>query len=427
MKFRNWYYKFRAKLLYSDLRLIKTIKKKLSRIRDKVNKAKFRYLFKQLVTLEKYGAYKRIGIISASRNNDLIEQFKDAFQRLGITCDVCNSDPIQFESIPYIVIGNPDWLINYPDVYYVYITSTELNNLQPDSVFSNACGVFVRKALLDSSEFDRWRKEAQISKYMFYLPSPDNGWAKTDISWFQYYLYRVFLAYDRIDFDLFFHLIDRTILNLPNNGRICLNLPESADRRQEFAKENRYDFSVFPGLKHCIGWVGCALSYKLIFSLALEQGYSSIMVCEDDVLFPADFESKIESISNLLDNKQWSIFSGVIANVDGMKVQGVYELGDEYVVAVDRMISMVCNIYNKDAIATGAKWDEKNHDKNTNTIDVFLGSKLNNCFVLVPFLVKHKEDLDSTIWNTSNARYSDMICGAENKLRQLANEFRKKD
>ena len=73
------------------------------------------------------------------------------------------------------------------------------------------------------------------------------------------------------------------------------------------------------------------------------------------------------------------------------------------------MVSMVCNIYNQQVYEKLANWDETNRDT-SNTIDRYIEQHEGvNGLVVSPFLVGHKEDLNSTLWGFDNGRYSEMI------------------
>lgn len=108
-----------------------------------------------------------------------------------------------------------------------------------------------------------------------------------------------------------------------HGSRLCLSLPESTERRRSFDEDNRFGFECIPGLRHFLGWVGCGLSYKLIFTKAMEQGMEEIMICEDDVIFPDDFEQLLGVLRGYLHSqKRWNVFSGVMANTTKAHVIG---------------------------------------------------------------------------------------------------------
>ena len=93
--------------------------------------------------------------------------------------------------------------------------------------------------------------------------------------------------------------------------------------------------------------------------------------------------------------------------------------GETYV-TLDRMISMVSNIYTPEALRRIAAWDETCLDAETNTIDRFLQNQGRlRAVVTLPFLVGHREDMDSSLWGISNARYAQLISQAQAQLERL--------
>ena len=131
---------------------------------------------------------------------------------------------------------------------------------------------------------------------------------------FSFYFLRFLLAHDRIDFDTFYRLTADYVQF--DTDRLCLNLPESTQRRRVFDRENQYGFSCVPGLRHLKGWVGCGMSYKMIMKRAKDLGFERIMVCEDDVIFPENFEARLEEIEKYLKScKQWEIVQFVRVSV----------------------------------------------------------------------------------------------------------------
>lgn len=242
---------------------------------------------------------------------------------------------------------------------------------------------------------------------------------------FSFFFKRFLLAYDRITFEEFYRT-EKDFVTLDTN-RICLSLPESTERRKSFDKDNRYGFQCFPGLRHQKGWVGCGLSYKFIFRKALEAGMQEVMICEDDVIFPEQFTEKLDSIqAELAKQERWSIFSGVMADVGRVEVSMCTPDENGYMMQINHMVSMVFNIYNREMFELFRDWDEQNRDVEKNTIDRYLESKELAVFVRLPFLVGHKEELDSTIWGFSNTTYSTMIENCQKKLLEEARTYTEK-
>lgn len=242
---------------------------------------------------------------------------------------------------------------------------------------------------------------------------------------FDYFFYRFLLATDNISFDEFWREAGHKYRL--QSDRLCLNLPEYTDRSLDFARDNKYGFSLFPGLRHGKGWLGCAMSYKYMVMLAREHGLDRVTICEDDVEFPEDFEDACTSIDAYLSGSgvRWDIFSGLMADLHrDAKILAVNEHEGRTFVITDRLISTVMNIYSAGVFDTIVDWDESNHNVETNTIDRYLESKQAlNVVVTDPFLVGHKEDQHSTIWGFQNTQYADLIAASSQLLREKIGRF----
>ncbi|MCC2681000.1 MAG: hypothetical protein K0S36_564 [Nitrosospira multiformis] len=256
---------------------------------------------------------------------------------------------------------------------------------------------------------------------IFYLPlngCPDNA---------DYFFYRFLLATDNISFEEFWHLAGHKT-ELPSDT-VCLSLPEYVERAAGFDRDNRFGFSAFPGLRHTQGWIGCAMSYKYLIMLAHQQGLRQIMICEDDVEFPPDFAMRWRDIRECLNDSDinWDIFSGLIADLDKeADVLGLYQFRDEQFVAINKLMSMVFNVYSERVYHTIAQWDENNHDVTTNTIDRYLKRHgALHILTVDPFLVGHKESQQSTIWGVENTHYTDLIKASNQLLKEKILTYKK--
>ncbi|NIE66106.1 DUF4915 domain-containing protein [Burkholderia sp. Ax-1719] len=276
------------------------------------------------------------------------------------------------------------------------------------------------QAMLDKIRYwveDDARRDAKIQSNRHKLESMSNS--------FDYFLYRFLLATDNIKFDDFWELAGHK-LELQSE-RLCLTLPEDTVRGDDFQASGSNGFMMFPGLRHMQGWIGCALSYKYMISLARQKGMRSITICEDDVDFPEDFSNQWENIKNHLDSnfEKWDIFSGLLANLseEASVLEESIQSNQQYVV-VDKLISTVFNCYNKRIFDLIANWDPDNRDVHTNTIDRYLERKRSmRVMTTHPFLVGHKEDHTSTIWGFKNTQYLDLIAASSELLGKKLGEF----
>lgn len=249
-----------------------------------------------------------------------------------------------------------------------------------------------------------------------------NQLLKTRKNQFDYFFFRFLLANDLITFDDFYRLVGKNIEFRTN--KICLSLPEQYERRKAFEADNHFGFEFFPGLRHKRGWTGCGLSYKFIMKKALEQGFENIIICEDDVFFPNDFEERFSECSEYLDTlSNWDIFQGLMADIGNADVSKVGYHKDQVFVHLNHMISTVFNYYNRSVFPYFVAWDETNDNVSNNTIDRALSCSSLDVVVVAPFLVGHKEDLTSSIWGFKNTQYNDMINSSSKKLFDLIDQY----
>ncbi len=221
------------------------------------------------------------------------------------------------------------------------------------------------------------------------------------------------------------------ILDLPiylpdTQPQIALSLPETIHRRNVFNQNRPQDCAIFDGIRNVKGWIGCGSSYNALARHARASKQRELTVFEDDVLFRDDHKDRLAKIRNYLaENINWDIFSGVIASVHAKtRVLNVEDNHGMTFVTLDRMTSTVFNIYNHRAIDILARWDPTNLDVDSNTIDRYLENQDSlRVVVTLPFLVGHREEVNSTLWGFGNGRYSTMIAEAEKTIQMLADEW----
>ncbi|MCB1418013.1 MAG: hypothetical protein KDJ74_03005 [Notoacmeibacter sp.] len=245
---------------------------------------------------------------------------------------------------------------------------------------------------------------------------------------FAVYFRRFLLGQKFITLDRFRQLAPKYPTEINEPVRLCLSLPETPDRRSLFCKQDKVDFQVWNGLKTTPGWVGAALSYSDMFQRIAKEGHLQALICEDDVLFPPDFESRMATVERYLKKHDWDIFSGFIADVhQDMKVQHVEEFEGQTFIHVDRTVSMVFNIYSRKMIEYLGQWDVENRDVETNTIDRYLEARPNTKVILtLPFLVGHRVDAQSTIWGFENTQYVELVEKSELLLNEKVKEYYEK-
>lgn len=218
------------------------------------------------------------------------------------------------------------------------------------------------------------------------------------------------------------------IKNLKNFNGVALSLPETIKRRKNFLAENINDVVIFDGVRRKPSWLGCGLSFISIMRNAVDQNLDSLLIMEDDVEFKINHDENYELIKIYLNknNNSWDIFSGLIAVLDSnVKILKVEKFNGIIFVTLDKTISMVFNVYSKKIMDKIIKWNYGMEDALENTIDKFI-EKMTDLRVVttLPFLVGHKAELDSSLWNISNSLYTRMINESEELLRRKVEEFK---
>lgn len=241
---------------------------------------------------------------------------------------------------------------------------------------------------------------------------------------FTFYFYRYLLSVDLITFDEFWAHCGQQIIF--DKTFYCLSLPESLVRRKDFVKDNKYGAQIYNGLRHNLGWVGCGLSFKSLIKRAKEQNLEYIIICEDDVEFYSDFGDRLEQVLYYLNSHEgWGIFSGLLADLHpDTKILGIDEYNGIEYVFINKLISTVFNIYHKSVFDVILGWDERLRDPYTNTIDKFIESHDIKVVTVLPYLVGHKESLDSTIWGFQNTQYNELITKSIVALQQKVANYK---
>ena len=217
-----------------------------------------------------------------------------------------------------------------------------------------------------------------------------------------------------------------------SSDKIVVSMPETFERRLAVrAGRMLDDWTLFDGIRRQPGWVGCGLSLRTIARHAIRHDMERLVVVEDDILLPEDFPKRFETVNRFLDRKDgsWNIFTGLISDLHrDVKILEIEEFEGMMFVTINKMTSTVFCIFSKNSLDLLIAWDYKNLDVQTNTIDRFIeNSRDLRIVVPLPFLVKHSEKFDSTLWGFGNTTYSDMIAESENRLRDLALTFKRDD
>jgi hypothetical protein len=388
--------------------------------------------YDEIITSSSYFDFKKPVLIYTSSSFAIVAKLiQKHLKYFSISSEIVDADKIDSADGNICFIVGLYNLPVYPEKYIFF--QTQKINLKDEKKMT-----VLRKAtfILDYSiENIALLEKCQISyQQLFYIPlaAKDTGKVETGneiinllekvtkengqklqfaVGSFSFYFNRFLLSNNIISYQTF---IDNTDHPLLSNNFVCLSLPETVTRTESFIKDTNSSIQIFHGLRSSIGWIGCGLSYKYLMYLAKRQQLDYLIICEDDVAFPEDLDSKLEVILDYLklNKNKWDLFSGFIADVhretDVRKVETFKRI--EFV-HIDKLMSMVFNIYNNSFFEQLEKWNEKNLNKETNTIDRFIerseGLKIITSF---PYLVGLKEDLSSSIWdNVQNDLYNILI------------------
>lgn len=218
--------------------------------------------------------------------------------------------------------------------------------------------------------------------------------------------------------------VSRMRLPLADDVKLVgLSLPETIVRRRVFEQVRPDDCVVFDGIRRHPGWVGCGLSYMSLAQHAARNGIARLAIMEDDALLPPDFGEKIEVVYEFLDSRpgKWDVFSGIIASLHSdTKVLSVEKYKGITFVTIDKMTSMVFNVYGEKILGLLASWDPANVDVICNAIDRYLEAQADlRIVVTLPYMVGHREEVHSTLWGFQNTQYSNMIAASEQSLADM--------
>ncbi|MDD3266703.1 MAG: glycosyltransferase family 25 protein [Burkholderiales bacterium] len=243
-----------------------------------------------------------------------------------------------------------------------------------------------------------------------------------------FYIGRLFLAIDLISFKQFMKFCDE-LDPFALSNKVCLSLPEYPIRYNYIqnlistTELNKLNFISIIGLRHTIGWIGCGLSYKYLFSKSLQHNYHNITIAEDDIVLEDNFTSNFQFIQEYLSSaKDWDVFNGYTFLDDANNLLPLIKFGnDNCLYATNKFMSTVFNTYNRSLIQRGSEWNEQFRNK-VNAIDGYLRAEVYNVIISYPFIVGHNEQLDSVLWNNSNEFiYNNMLVESKKVANSVGN------
>lgn len=210
--------------------------------------------------------------------------------------------------------------------------------------------------------------------------------------------------------------------------RLCLGLPEHPGRLASFRREGLPGFHMIEGLRRQPGWIGAASSYRQIARALLDSGRNAAIICQDDAGPGPDFERRFAASVAYWQHSGADLFSGLVTDVDdSFKIIRVVRQGGMIFVHLNRSIGLVCNMFGPRALEWLSAWDEQGRTVAQGTIDRHLGAAPGlDVVTCLPFLVRHRDGLVSSVWGFRNGRYNTLIEYSEKRLAQMVAEFERK-
>ena len=166
--------------------------------------------------------------------------------------------------------------------------------------------------------------------------------------------------------------------------------------------------------------------YVNIISNAKRIGLNNITVCEDDCCFNNDFIEKYKIIKEFLDIiKEWDIFVGVLADLpEDTILYKIYKYKDITFIEINKIHSMVFNIYNNRIYDTIINWNI-NTVSIENQIDQYIKKSNLRIIVPVPFEFSYL-NVKSTLWNGNVFNeYNKLFQKSNNVIKNLIQEYLK--
>jgi len=189
-------------------------------------------------------------------------------------------------------------------------------------------------------------------------------------------------------------------LDLKEDVNYCLHLLETDYRYNNFIKQNiPINYDILPALKYDISWVGCAFSFVNSIWNAKRLNLKQLTIFEDDCRFDDFFKQRYDTIKDFLNRmKEWDIFVGCIADIpQDTKINKIYKLNDMYFLEINKIHSMVFNIYNHSSYDYFLTWTDNNYNSQENQIDQYLKRQNLRIIITYPFSVSCLNS-ESTIW-----------------------------
>jgi hypothetical protein len=217
--------------------------------------------------------------------------------------------------------------------------------------------------------------------------------------------------------------------NLYPDKIYCLHLIETPERFIKFKQINDIsNIEIFPAIKYNPGWKGCAISYLNLMYNAKRCNLDTITICEDDCRFPINFNFIYKTIKEFLLKINWDIFVGVIADLPkDVSIINIYQYKNIKFIEINKMHSMVFNIYNKSIYDLIINWKKNTNDSNNShdQIDQYIKKQNVRIITTYPFYFDCI-DIDSTLWGKNlYSHYNNMFLKSLNILNKKIKNYKK--
>jgi len=383
-------------------------------IRHKLHRVKVRLAPKVRYFPEKGG---RVVVLAGGAWQELAGQVRGYLEKAGFECELIHSTPIEWEASFHVILAPQFFgLTTLPKHYAVLLAD---NSEKSERAMRGAVATLVPTL----EELSTWYGKGFNMAQLYYCPLSEEGEGMAE-----FYFMRFLLAFAAIDFATFYRLAGHHITF--TSDKICLGLPEAVVRHRYVHSEGGYrGFQYVPGLRFSPGWIGCGMSYKFLMTKAKEANYGAVAIAEDDIDFPTGWDRRLALAQEYLQSPEcgeWHVFAALVAEINPKaRCSKVSRYRGERYVHLNKMVSMVLNIYHRSFFDILSEWDEKDDYVVTNTIDRYIESRCNLSVVVPePYIIGHLDDMVSTLWHKPNGDvYRDSFAQSRRDIKEIADAW----
>ncbi len=213
-----------------------------------------------------------------------------------------------------------------------------------------------------------------------------------------------------------------------------LSLPETPERINIFREDNpSAEFVRITGVKHNVGWIGCAASYRMALEQFSMSNADLLEIVEDDCVLPNDWDCERQKLVRTLTSTRrvWDVYCGLVSDAgDKFKIIDIEIHDDVEVIFFQGMIGMVHNIYKKSVFYQVSKWLPDPADSYKFAIDRCLERNTELvCVTILPFTSKLAPEARSTLWSNAGKNieiYTEVINRSESFIETKIMAFKLK-